>query len=270
MTAQRALRSPAGEQRIALPVSTPDAEGIFGRALAALSLCADVAVAGGSTAARSYVSGAAGALRHALEILALEGRILECGSVDEEFETRRVGTSELVGGADGWDTTLRCGMPDGSVGTARALWPAPAPEDGIWTRPDGELPGLWTRGRLELSDIGVTFVDEPDRDRRPEPAAIHDLGGDLVRSGLTGLASRPALARALEVTLSSGSWCHAASRSRWFGDDATARAVVRMLGGTSPVEPSTRARLRGLVDREALLAIERAGWRHVPTPRFDD
>jgi hypothetical protein len=39
-----------------------------------------------------------------------------------------------------------------------------------------------------------------------------------------------------------------------------------MLGGGLPSTSASFARLRGVIDRAALMEIERAGWRHVPTP----
>jgi hypothetical protein len=243
-----------------------DAEELFARATHALSDCEDVAVVGGSRAARAYLSGAGGAVRHAFAILVAERQAPAHRTPEAGFEIRRVGTSEVVGGRDGWDTVLRCRLPDGSHATVRALWQVGDHLDGVWMRPDGALPGLWTRGRLEEVGGGLCFRDEPERDRSPVPMRARDLGRDLVALGIRDVSSRPAFAAALEVTLASGSWCHLATGSRWFADDAAARAIVRMLGGGLPSTSASFARLRGVIDRAALMEIERAGWRHVPTP----
>jgi hypothetical protein len=138
--------------------------------------------------------------------------------------------------------------------------------EGVWLRPDPKLPGLWTRGRIELAKSGLCFVDEPNRDIRPTPSAIQDLGRDLINLKLEALSRTPALSAAIEITLVSGSWCHLSSGTRWFADGPTARAIVRMMGGAPPVPPATTSRLHGAIDREALLLIERSGWRHIPTP----
>lgn len=252
--------------RSALPTVVSDARGHFSRALVALSLCEDVAVAAGSSTARAYVAGAAGAVRHALAALATErGTRWENGGT-EAFDMLRVGSSQLIGGPDGWDTASRCRLPDGGEGTVRALVPASEVEAGIWLRLDPAFPGLWARGSLEITPAGLRFVDDGDREVAAIPRIAHDLGRDLLAQGLDDLSSAPAFAAAMEVTLVSGSWCHAASGSRWFADEPTARSIVRMMGGTAPIAQAHGARLRGVIERQALIAIERAGWRHVPTP----
>lgn len=252
--------------RSAVPTVVSDARGHFSRALVALSLCEDVAVAAGSSTARAYVAGAAGALRHALEALANERGTTWANEGTEAFDMLRVGSSDLIGGPDGWDTALRCRLSGGGEETVRALVPAREVDAGIWLRSDPALPGLWARGSLETTAAGLTFVDDGDREVAAIPRAARDLGRDLLALGLDDFSSTPAFAAAMEVTLVSGSWCHTSSGSRWFADEATARSIVRMMGGTAPIAPANGARLRGVVERQALIAIERAGWRHVPTP----
>lgn len=259
-------KSRQGSVLAALPATCDGAHAFFSNALEGLSLCEDVAVAAGSSAARAYVAGAAGSLRHALEILLAERGVASHADEIVEFETHRIGTSELIGGSAGWDTALRCTLPDATEATVRALWPTLDPLSGVWLRPDATLPGLWMRGRIEVDKAALRFVDEPERDARPVPQAAQDLGRDLIALKLKTLARTPALSAALELSLISGSWCHVSTGTRWFADDATARSIVRIMGGALPIAPTAMSRLRGVVDREALLLIERAGWRHIPTP----
>ena len=219
--------------------------------------------------ARIYVAGAAGALRHALGALHAEGRVPAPLADAGDFLMRRVGRSELMGSAMGWDAVNRCVLPDGSEGAVRALRPSADPENAIWLRPDTALPNLWSRGRIVLSSTGAAFVDEPDLDSRPVPGGHPDLGRDLLRSGMSDLSRRPALAAALEVTLASGSWCHLETGARWFADPYTARSLVRALGCSSTIDVETRLRLSMVVERGALAIIEALGWRHLPTPECD-
>ncbi|MGP7795617.1 hypothetical protein [Sphingomonas sp. CLY1604] len=248
-----------------LPSATTDGFALFSEALTALSRCGDVVNAAADTTARSYVWGAAGALRHAMAFLSREGLLTET-MPGEEFTTRRVGTSELLGGAQGWDTALRCRLPDGSEGRASALWPIEDAEKGVWLRPDAELPGLWRRGHVRLTEDCIVFDDGAQPDGGALPDGGPDLGRDLMSAGVPSLHRRPAFAVALEITLASGSWCHLDSGRRWFADPHTARSIVRILGATLTIDTATARRLAGVVDREALLLIERQGWRHVPTP----
>lgn len=251
-----------------LPFPPPHCAALFDDAIRALTMCADAAAAAGSVTARTYAWGAAGALRHALVALANEGKVVPLGD-PSTFDTRRVGGGELVGGAVGWDTVGGCLLPDGGSCTAHALWPATDITKGIWLRSDDTLRGLAVRGRVvEDASGSLHFEDDPTADRWPAPPAAHDLGRDLVRDGPTDINRTPALAAALELALVSGSWCHVDSGKRWFADRAGARAILRMMGSPFTLPEGAAARLNGLVDREALVLVERLGWRHLPTPRL--
>lgn len=252
--------------RASLPCPPPDCGPIFEEALRATALCADAATACGSAGARTYAAGAAGALRNALEILGKEGRVGACVRGDD-FDVRQAGSSELVGGRLGWDTVKHCRLPDGGTGTARALWPRTDVTRATWLR-SVDTRGFAVRGRVEENGEWMEFVDHPTLDLPPAPPVRHELGRDLVRAGLGDLSRTPALASALEIALVTGSWLHLASGSRWFTDRAGARAIARMLGSPVTVDDNAHRRLAGLIDRGALLLIERLGWRHLPTPRF--
>lgn len=243
-----------------------DMHAVFRKAFEAVACCDDVTCAAGSTAARAYAMGAAGSLRHAARLLACADDPATTSVASTGFETRKVGTSELIGGPAGWDTALRCRLADGRHVRAKALWPLTDVEHGIWMRVDAELPNLWCRGRLEVADSGLVFHDDPAGDVKPTARPTADLGRDLLTSGPRDLNLRPASAAALEISLVSGSWYHLATGRRWFADAATARAIVRALGGHVPLDSAMRARLAGIVDRGALVVIERLGWRHMPTP----
>lgn len=263
---KEAARRPA-----ALPGRVPDADALFESAMLAIAQCADIATAAGSTASRTYVAGASGALRHAYAILFAEGRVGPSEGAGREvagagFDVARRGRSEMIGAAGGWDTILRCRLPDGSTGTVRAVAPMKVPESGVWLRPDPGMEGLWRRGIVSSETDGMLFRDDAAAELPPVPHPGPDLARDLVDRCGADLSRTPALAAALEATLVSGSWLHLGTGRRWFSDAASARTLVRMLGG--PVAPARDGigRLRGMLEREAVLMIEGLGWRHVPTP----
>jgi hypothetical protein len=254
----RELASVAGLARAA-----PSLAQALARAETALSHCADLLAVAACRPARVYLDGARGAVRHALSALSHRYPYLAAG---EDFETSKWGEAEVIGCAGFPDTVLDCVLPDGSRETVRALVPARHPGSAAWLRPMREAPGVWMRGRVAEQDGGPVFVDDPDLELSLAGASGPDLGRDLVWSGLD-LTSRPVLAVSLEVTLAAGSWRHLGTGRRWYADHATARAIIRALGGT-PAAGSLHAGV-GFVDYGALVLIERLGWRHWPTPEVD-
>jgi hypothetical protein len=250
------LGSAAGLARVA--PSLPQA---IGKAEAALAQCADLVAVAACKPARVYLDAARGNVRHALSALVHRHPHLAMG---EDFETSRWGEAEVIGCCGFPDTVLGCVLPDGSRDTVRAIIPARRAERAAWLRPMREAPGVWMRGRVAERDGRPTFVDDVDLELPLAGHAGPDLGRDLVSSGLN-LASRPVLAVSLEVTLAAGSWRHLDTGRRWYADHATARAVVRLLGG-APAAGGLHSGVGGLVDYGALVLIERLGWRHWPTP----
>lgn len=249
-----------------LPLVPDDCANLFDDALRALALCSDAVLACGSVTARVYAAGAAGALRHALMALANEGRMRPWAD-PSTFDVSRFGEGELVGIGGRWDTLRGCAVPAGGSATVHALWPVDRVGEGVWLRTDDEMPALVVRGRVADDGRGSpVFHDEPDADRPAAPRVVHDLGRDLVCSASCEVSRTPALAVALELALACGSWLHVASGTRWFVDPAGARTIVRMLGSPVTIADEGRRRLGGFVDREALVLIERLGWRQAPTP----
>ncbi len=249
-----------------LPLVPHDCAELFDDALRALALCSDAAFACGSVTARVYAAGAAGALRHALIALANEGR-LRSREDPSTFDVLRFGEGELVGVGGRWDTLRGCAIPGDGRATVHALWPMDDVGEGVWLRMDNAVPGLAVRGRVvDDGDGSPVFRDEPAADRPAAPSVVHDLGRDLMRSAFFDASRTPAFSVALELALAAGSWLHVASGTRWFVDAVGARTIVRMLGSPITIADEGRRRLGGLVDQEALLLIERLGWRQVPTP----
>lgn len=247
-----------------LTTATPDLPAAIDGALSAIARCRDVASRAGCRPARVYLDGAAGNLRQALaELVHRDHRLAHLRP--PEFDSARVGGSEVFAASGCPDTITACRLPGGGSGLVRALAGARDVADVVWVRPDPALPGLHVRGRVTVGADGCRFEDAPDREDRLAVSPMPDLGCDLMASGLD-LSGRPVLAIALEVALATGSWMHLASGRRWFADQPTARAVVRLLGGCCGADPFLIARLGVCVDREVLLLVEALGWRHWPTP----
>lgn len=248
--------------RASLPRSTPGLADVLADAVASLSHCADVVATAGCAPAVTYVSGAQGAVRRALAELV--NRSPHLARDAEEFDVTRCGASEVIGVA-GYADTIRGCLAGGLRVDVRALVQKRDVERATWMRPTGELEDVHVRGRVELTTEGYRFIEEPDLEFRGGHLPRPDLARDLIASGLD-LAGRPSFAAALEVTLATGSWVHLPTNTRWFADLATARAVVRLAGGSPGVDARLLQRLGTCVDRAVLRLIEGLGWRHWTTP----
>ncbi|TPG40575.1 hypothetical protein EAH79_11820 [Sphingomonas koreensis] len=163
------------------------------------------------------------------------------------------------------DTIRQCITSDGCQTDVRALVQERRVDRCVWMRRTGELENVQIRGRVELSPEGCRFIEEPALECTVGPFVGCDLGRDIVASGLD-LSARPTFAVALEVTLVAGSWVNLGTGRRWYADSATARAVVRLAGGSPGGDLRLIRRLGGCVDRDVLRHIETLGWRHWPTP----
>jgi hypothetical protein len=247
-----------------LPRVGPEVAEALTNAMSAVAHCSDLVARAGCRPAATYLDGAGGNLRHALDELVHRRPHLAPGA--EDFDLHTVGGSLVLGTAGFPDTITSCSVDGGDLVEVRALIPSRDATATVWVRPTGELPGVHVRGSVTRGEAGLVFEDEQDRDLLSRPSARPDLGRDLASAGLD-LSGRPAASAAMEVTLATGSWVHLASGARWYADHATARAIVRLLGGTPGVAPHQVTRLGICVDRACLLAIERVGWRHWPTPR---
>lgn len=256
--------------RAALPKVSPGLGDILASAIASLSHCADVVAGAGCAPAVTYLSGAQGNIRRAWDELTHRNPHLAV-CIAEGFDVDRAGSSKVLSINGYPDTIQGCLLEAGGAVDVRALVQERQVERCVWMRLTGEIENVHVRGRVELSPEGYRFIDEPDLERtagrRPGP----DLARDLVASGLD-LSHRPNFAAALEITLAAGSWVHLPSAARWFSDPATARAVVRLVGGSPGVDVRLFSRLGTCVDRDVLRFIETLGWRHWPTPsvRVDD
>jgi hypothetical protein len=250
------------DARTGLPRATPSVAQALAKAQAALAHCCDLVSLSACRPALTYLRGAEGNVRNAMAQLLHRHPHLADGV---DFDTTRVGNAEVIGCASFPDTVLNCRMPDGSLGAARAIVPARNVESAAWMRPLPEQPGVWMRGRVVFEANILAFVDDREMELPIATRRGPDLGRDLVGSGLD-LSTRPVLAVAMELTLTSGSWVHLPSGRRWFADRQTARAVVRMLGGSPALDEAQAERMGGCVDAGALSLIEGLGWRYWPTP----
>ena len=247
---------------VARPRVTPGLADVLVQAMASLAHCGDLVATAGCAPAATYVAGAQGSIRRALAEIVNRAPFL--GGDEGDFDVTRLGASEVIGVA-GFPDTIRSCLHDGGAGDVRALVQVPEVERCVWMRATGELGDVHVRGRVRPSPEGYRFDDEHDMEgaagHRPRP----DLARDLVASGLD-LSHRPNFAAALEVALAAGSWVHLPTSARWFTDPATARAVVRLAGGSPGVDARLVSRLGTCIDREVLRHIEALGWRHWPTP----
>jgi hypothetical protein len=246
-----------------LPRVSPGVRDVLSEALAVIARCADVAAVAGCAPAATYIAGAGGNIRRALAELVHRNPHLSADGADE-FDVQRVGATEVVSMA-GYPDTIRNCLVEGGSTDVRALVQDRQVERCVWMRATGELENVHVRGRVTSSPGGYRFVDEPDREDGFDRCGRPDLGRDLLASGLD-LSSRPTFASALEVALTTASWVHLASRARWYADAASARAIVRLAGGTPTVDARLLSRLGVCVDRAVLREIEALGWRHWPVP----
>ncbi|WP_457349262.1 hypothetical protein [Sphingomonas sp. UYP23] len=233
-------------------------------AIASLSRCTDLVAEAGCAPAAAYVSGAQGNIRRAWAELTHRNPHLGAHA-NADFDVERVGSSEVISVAGYPDTIRRCGLESGGAADVRALVQELRAERCVWMRPTGELENVQVRGRVVRTAEGFVFLDEPELEAGMHQPSKADLGKDIVASGLD-LSARPTFAAALEVALTMASWVHLGSAARWYADAASARAVVRLAGGTPNVDPRLLSRLGVCVDRGVLRFVETLGWRHWPTP----
>tara|TARA_R110000868_G_scaffold411785_1_gene710577 strand:+ start:57850 stop:58629 length:780 start_codon:yes stop_codon:yes gene_type:complete len=246
-----------------LPHVSPGVCDVFEEAVAVISHCADLASAAGCAPAAAYIAGAGGNVRRALaEIVHRNPSLNE--TAPGEFDVETFGQSEILSVAGYPDTIRNCHLSNGELVDVRALIHEKSVERSIWMRPTGELLGVQVRGRVKVTSEGFLFEDDQSEESMKKGVRTADLGRDIVASGLD-LSARPTFAAALAVSLTTASWVHLASGSRWYADAPTARSVVRLIGGAPCVDARLLTRLGVCVDREVLCWIESLGWRHWPT-----
>lgn len=247
-----------------LPRVSPGVCDVFEEAVAMISHCADLASIAGCAPAAAYMAGAGGNVRRALaEIVHRNPSLSKVG--DGEFDVETLGQSEVLSVAGYPDTIRNCLLSNGDQVDVRALIHERSVERSVWMRPTGELPGVQVRGRVKATSEGYLFEDDQSREEGRKGVRTADLGRDIIASGLD-LSARPTFAAALTVSLTTASWVHLATGSRWYADASSARAVVRLMGGAPCVDVRLLTRLGVCVDREALCWIESLGWRHWPAP----
>lgn len=246
-----------------LPRVSPGACDVFEEAVAMISHCADLASIAGCAPAAAYMAGAGGNVRRALaEIIHRNPGLSKIG--DGGFDVETLGQSEVLSVAGYPDTIRNCLLSTGDYVDVRALIHERSVERSVWMRPTGELPGVQVRGRVKATSKGYLFEDDQSQEEGRKGVRTADLGRDIIAAGLD-LSARPTFAAALAVSLTTASWVHLATGSRWYADASTARSIVRLIGGAPCVDARLLTRLGVCVDREVLCWIESLGWRHWPT-----